>query len=244
MTIDWWTLGLETVNVAVLVWLLGRFFWRPVSAMIETRRKQAVSLLDEAEASRAEAKAALAEIGRTREGFAAEREQVLEKARQEAAEQSAALLDKARGQAAAAEAGARAALAAEKAAAEAEWAERSGRLAVEIAGRLMARLSGDSVREAFADWLVAEIGKLPDDARKAVANGGALEAVSAAGIGADEQARIRERIAGALGAAPQIVFTTDPALIAGLELRGPHLAIANSWKADLDSILAGIGHGR
>jgi len=29
MTIDWWTLGLQTVNVAILVWLLQRFFWRP-----------------------------------------------------------------------------------------------------------------------------------------------------------------------------------------------------------------------
>ena len=36
MTIDWWTLGLQAVNVAVLIWLLGRFFWKPVAAMIET----------------------------------------------------------------------------------------------------------------------------------------------------------------------------------------------------------------
>ena len=28
MTIDWWTLGLQTINVAILVWLLKRFFWR------------------------------------------------------------------------------------------------------------------------------------------------------------------------------------------------------------------------
>ena len=38
MTIDWWTLGIQTVNVVILVWLLGRFFWRPVAAMIEQRR--------------------------------------------------------------------------------------------------------------------------------------------------------------------------------------------------------------
>ena len=34
MTIDWWTLGIQAVNVVILVWLLGRFFWRPVAAMI------------------------------------------------------------------------------------------------------------------------------------------------------------------------------------------------------------------
>ena len=38
MTIDWWTLGIQTVNVVVLVWLLQHFFWRPVAAMIEQRR--------------------------------------------------------------------------------------------------------------------------------------------------------------------------------------------------------------
>jgi len=29
MTIDWWTLGIQTVNVVILIWLLERFFWRP-----------------------------------------------------------------------------------------------------------------------------------------------------------------------------------------------------------------------
>ena len=38
MTIDWWTLGFQSVNVAVLVWLLQHFFWRPVAAMIALRR--------------------------------------------------------------------------------------------------------------------------------------------------------------------------------------------------------------
>ena len=41
MTIDWWTLGIQTVNVIILIWLLGRFFWRPVAAMIEQRRAAA-----------------------------------------------------------------------------------------------------------------------------------------------------------------------------------------------------------
>ncbi len=38
MSIDWWTLGFQTVNVAILIWLLGHFFWKPVAAMIEAER--------------------------------------------------------------------------------------------------------------------------------------------------------------------------------------------------------------
>ena len=66
MTIDWWTLGIQTANVVILIWLLGRFFWRPVAAMIEQRRATAQRILAEAEGKRSEASVALAEIERTR----------------------------------------------------------------------------------------------------------------------------------------------------------------------------------
>jgi F-type H+-transporting ATPase subunit b len=75
-------------------------------------------------------------------------------------------------------------------------------------------------------------------------SGAALEAVSATPIEARMQAEIAMRVSKALGASPAITFGTDPSLIAGLELRGPHLAIANSWKADLDRILAEVTHER
>lgn len=244
MSIDWWTLGIETVNVAVLVWLLGRFFWRPVSAMIAERRAEATRLLDEAEARKKEAAAALDDIRKTRDGFAAEREAILAQARADAGKERATLIEKARADAAALQAEARAATEAERTAAEAEWTERSARLALEIARKLMARLDGAHVQDAFTDWLVAAIGRLPDDTRKAAVGGAALEAVSAAPIEARMQAEIAMRVSKALGASPAITFGTDPSLIAGLELRGPHLAIANSWKADLDRILAEVTHER
>lgn len=244
MTIDWWTLGIETVNVAVLIWLLGRFFWRPVSAMIEARQAEATRLLDDAQAKKTQAAAALADIQKTRAGFAGERAAILAKARDDAEREHAGLLEKARLDAAALKCEAEAALAASAVAAEAEWADRSGRLAVEIAAKLMSRLDGMRVQEAFADWLVAAIGRLPDDMRKAAANSAPLEALSAAPIEPDQQDLIRDRIAKALGASPAIAFRTDPSLIAGLELRGPHLTIANSWKADLDRILVEVDHER
>src|SRR5450631_1902391 len=59
---------------------------------------------------------------------------------------------------------------------------------------------------------------------------------------AGRQERYRERISEAFGAHPQIVFKADPALIAGLELHGPHLVVSNSWRADLTQILADLTH--
>src|SRR5580698_7878214 len=89
MTLSWWTLGIQTVNVVILIWLLGRFFWRPVAAMIEQRRATAQRIVTEAEVKRSEATAALAGIERTRAGFAGEREAILAAAH-EAAEQERA----------------------------------------------------------------------------------------------------------------------------------------------------------
>ena len=243
MTIDWWTLGFQTVNVGVLIWLLARFFWRPVAAMIERRRASTQQTLAEADARRAQADAALAEIERTRAGFAGEREAILAAAREAAEREAAARREEAAKQAAAIEAAARAAIESEREAAEKAWAERAARLAVEIAERLAGRLDGAAVRAAFLDWLVIAIRALPDEKRRpATADGVALEATSATPIDPLEQESVRQRIAEAFGAETRITFKTDPSLIAGLELSGPHLVVSNSWRADLARILADIAH--
>ena len=243
MTIDWWTLGIQTVNVVILVWLLGRFFWRPVAAMIEQRRAEAQRILAEAEAKRSQATAALAEIERTRAGFAQEREAILAAAHEEAERARTGRLDEAAKEAAALEAAARAVIEEEKEAADKAWAERASRLAVHIAGRLAARLDGRAIRAAFLDWLLKEIRALPQPTRQAMAaNGAALEAVSATALDPADQERYCKLIGEAFATRPQIAFKADPALIAGLELHGPHLVVSNSWRADLTRIFADLTH--
>jgi F-type H+-transporting ATPase subunit b len=245
MTIDWWTLGIQAVNVVILVWLLGRFFWRPVAAMIELRRVTALQILAEAETKRNEAAAALAEIERTRAGFANEREVILAAAHEAAERVRAGRLEELEKEAASLQAAARATIKKEKDATDKAWAERATRLAVEIAERLAARLDGSAVSATFLDWLIKEIRALPDQARQAVSvDGVILEAISAAPLGSADQERYRGLIVEALGSCPQVTFKTDPALIAGLELHGPHLVINNSWRADLAKILADLTHDK
>jgi len=243
MTIDWWTLGLQTVNVIILVWLLGRFFWRPVAAIIDQRRTAAQQVLAAAQAKDTEATAALAEIGQTRAGFAQERETILGAAREAAEHEHAARLSQAEAETAALQAAAVTQLDREKSAAEQAWTDRAGRLAVEIATRLLGRLDSTALHAAFLDGLLREIHALPADARHAVAPAGAaLDAVSAAPLGPAEQARCGTAVAEALQTQPQITFKVDPTLIAGLELRGPHVVVSNSLHADLDRILLELTH--
>ncbi len=245
MTIDWWTLGIQAVNVIILIWLLARFFWRPVAAMIEQRRATAQQILTEAEAKRSQATDALAEIARTRAGFDKEREAIIAAAHEAAELARTAMLAAATKEAAALEASAKSAIEKERKAAAAAWTGRANLLAVEIAKRLVARLDGPVVSAAFLGWLVQEIRQLPTDVRNAAsADGVVLEAVSASPIEPADQERYRKLIGEALGVRPQIDFKVDAALIAGLELRGPHLVVANSWRADLIRILADLAHDK
>lgn len=241
MTIEWWTVGLQAVNVTILMWLLARFFWRPVAGMIEERRATAIQVMAEADAKRNEANNALVEIERIRSGFDKERESIVAAAHMSAEQERQALLASAAKEVAALEASAKASIEKDRHVVEQAWMERASRLAVEIAGRLVARLEGPAAGAAFLDVLLREIRALPEPVRKAMAGDGVvLEAVSATSLQPVDQQRQRQLIAEAFGARPEITFKEDPGLIAGLELHGPHLVIKNSWRADLAKILADL----
>jgi F-type H+-transporting ATPase subunit b len=239
MTIDWWTLGLQAVNVVVLIWLLGRFFWRPLAGMIEQRRAATQAMLAEAQGKQTEATTALAAIETTRAGFAQERDSILAAAHAAAEQTKVAQLKETAKEAAVLEAAAKATMEKEKNAAEKAWAGRSSALAVDIAKRLASRLDGPAVRATFLDWLLKAIHTLPDSSRQTATT---LDAVSATPLDLSEQERYRTQIAGAFEAHPQISFKVDKTLIAGLELNGPHFAVRNSWRADLEDILADLSH--
>jgi F-type H+-transporting ATPase subunit b len=241
MTLDWWTLALQTVNVIILIWLLQRFFWKPVSAMIAQRRAAAQEALKQAQAAHDKAKLDLAAIDKTRAGFAAEREALLTQAREQAARESAAKLAEAARQTETLVAAAKAQVEKDKAAATKAWATHSSDLAVDIAKRLAARLEGAAIQGAFLDWALKAVRDLPAATRASIA---ALVATTATPLDDAEQARATNLIGEAFGAPVRIVFGTDPALIAGLELRSDHLVVANSWRADLARILADLAHDK
>ena len=69
-------------------------------------------------------------------------------------------------------------------------------------------------------------------------------AISATVLQPVDQQRYSKLITEAFGADLPVAFKVDPQLIAGFELHGPHLLIANSWRADLTQILADIAHDR
>jgi F-type H+-transporting ATPase subunit b len=237
MTIDWWTLGFQTINVLILMALLQHFFWRPIAAMIGKRQAAIDTALADAKAMQAKAEADLAAIASTRAGFAKEHDTILTDAHKAAEKARAMTLDEAAKDVAVRAVVATTGIAKERSDAEQAWSDHASQLSVTIAARLAARLQGPAVSAAFLDWMLASIRALPDTVLKAT-EGTKLDAVSATALPADEQQHVRTLIGEALGTHVQIEFATDPSLIAGLELQGPHLMVTNSWRADLDTILS------
>jgi len=239
MTIDVWTLALQTVNVLILIWLLQKFFWRPVSAMIAHRRDTAQAMLAEAAQKQAASEAGRAEIERIRAGFAKEREAILLAAQREAGILKDAAERDATEAAQNLETAAQTRIEEAKREAAAASREQAVEIAVEIATRLAARLDGAAVRAAFLEWLLRETASLPTAVRPA---GEKLELTSATPLPEAEAQDIAQSIAALFAGPPEISFNTNPALIAGLELRSKNFELQNSWRADLFRIRESLTH--
>jgi len=238
MTLDWWSMGLQAVNVLILAWLLSRVFWRPVAGAIIRRQEAAQAMLDEGKTAQAKADAALAEVIEARAGIAAERDAILAEAMAAADIVAKAALKEAQTNADRVLAAARTAVERDKNTARKETGVRAAALSVEIAARLLGRFNTPVVQAAFIPKLVKAIAGLSASDRAALTTSAAdLEIVTATDPEAAEKARIEHALRDALGGTAHLRLVTDPDLIAGLELRSAHFAIHNSWRADLENIL-------
>ncbi len=152
MRIDWWTLGLQAVNLLVLVWILHRFLFRPITAMIAARQKAVAGLLDDAAARKAEAEAEREKAEAEAAATAAARREILETAAAEAAQHTEALLAEAKVAADERRAANDAALAAARESATAKIHRQAGRLAVDIAGCSTACRPRHGSPASSTDW--------------------------------------------------------------------------------------------
>lgn len=236
MTIDFWGLGLQAVNVLILVWLLSRIFWRPVAAAIARRQDTADNLIQSAKDTQAKAEVELAEATKAREGIAAERSALLDNARKEAETATKTALAEARAQAEAIIASAKATIAQKERDAQKANARQASELSLVIAARLLARLNDTKVQSAFLSQLITAIKDLPAADRTALLDEpDGIDVVTASDVG-PRQTHIATAVQAALGGTPNLRFVIDPDLIAGLELRTQHFVLHNSWRADLTQI--------
>ncbi len=240
MRFDWWTLALQTVNVLVLIWILARFFFRPIADLIAKRQQETNKLFADAEAARAQATAARGEAEKARAEVAAERDRLLADAQKSAKAEKAKLLQQAAQEAGKLRHESEAAIVRDRAAAEQQVVDHASVLSVDIARRLIERLSQDCMLDAFLDGLCREIKTLPADAHDnfvaAATAGRAIEVVTAAPLSEQESKQVRNALKNAFGQDLPLSFRSDPQVLAGIELQGHNVILRNSWRADLEKI--------
>lgn len=248
MRFDWWTLGLQTVNFAVLVWLLHRFLYRPVLSMIDARRAAIQRQYAEAKAVEDKAKGHLAELEAERAGIAAERAAALKAAAAQAQEAAEARRARAEREAQALIDAARKTLATERERALADLRRGALDLGAEFARRLLAEVPMQLRAEAWIERIERHLAALPkvdlDTLTGQITNGGALTVVTAAPLPAEMVDTWRVRLRSSLGNGTAIEFAVDPGLIAGADLHFPTAILRFSWQSALATARSEIGtHG-
>ncbi len=240
MHLDWWTLALQTVNVLVLIWILARFFFRPIADVIAKRQRETDKLFADAEAARRQAAAARGEAEKAGAEVAAERDRLLADAQKSAQAEKAKLLQQVAQEAAKRRHESEAAIARDSAAAAQQVVDHAATLSIDIARRLVGRLPADRTLDAFLDGLCREIKSLPADAHDnfvaAATAGHAVEVVTAAPLSEQESTQVRISLKDAFGQELPLTFRSDPKVLAGIELQGHNMILRNSWRADLERI--------
>lgn len=237
MHLHWWTLALQAVNVLILVWLLTRVLYRPVMNAIAARQAAADKLLADAQQEKTAAQQQAAALKAQQEGFAAEAAQRQAQMRAAVEAERARLLDQARTEAASVLQKSDEATAAARARMTNELEDRAASVAASMAERLVNRLPSAAVSDAMFQVLIEGLRALPEQDRCRLA-AGPLRVITAAPLGEATRARYLQSLALALPGSAPPAFEVDAQLIGGFELHGQHLQVRNSWRADLDAMLA------
>lgn len=243
MQIDWWTLGLQTVNALVLIWLLAHFLFRPVVAAIATRQKAAGQLLADAQAAKTAAENERDKAAAETTRLAEHRSEALKAEEAEVAAAKAVLLKEAQAEVDKLRAAAQTEIEAERRTEALTAEDRAGRLAVDIAGKLLDRLPHEACVAAFIDGIATGLAKLPEGTRASLdADSTSVRLTVAGAVTPEEVEACRKAIAGVLGHPVLVEVMVEPELIAGLELEAPHAVVRNSFRADLVRLRSELVH--
>jgi F-type H+-transporting ATPase subunit b len=243
MHFDPWTLGLQAANFLVLVWLLHRFLYRPVLAVIAARKAATDKLIADAQSEKRAAEDLKQGLESQRAAIAHERDTALKAAREAADADGKAVLAKAHAEAEALRLEAKQAFERERAQIVRTVGRDAARLAVAIVRRLLQEAPAASIQARQLELVCDDVKALPADSRRHIAERVAaddktLEVVTAAPLDKRTATRFGKSLSAALGAPAAPKFRVDKALIAGVEVHFPFTILRRSWSEDLKRIEA------
>jgi F-type H+-transporting ATPase subunit b len=241
MQIDWITVAAQIVNFLVLVWLLKRLLYRPVTRAMEQRAAAIREQFDEAARSQAEAAAEADRLRAAQQELEGQRAEMLAAAQAEAHDLRQRLETEARGAVADRRAAWEDQLSREQAAFLSELRREAAGHVARLSRQVLRDLAGADLEPAIAGTFLARLASLEghtlENLRAAAQGEGGGVTVSSA---FDLPGALRERVAAAvrerIGGAVQVDFEADPDLICGLRLKVRGQTLQWSVDAYLDDL--------
>lgn len=230
MSIDGWTILLQAINFLILVWLLRRFLYRPVLAVIAAREAETTRTRAAAAEARTAAEAARQAVEVERATLAADRDRLTNEAVAAAEQQRAILLDKARGEAERLLNEARQRIANEREEALDALKARILDLGTGLSERLLRDIAAEATPLLF-DRACAAL-----DASASSGTGEGLTILLYAAVPIDESTLKdwTRRLSDTLGHPVSLSLRVEPDLVAGVELHFPTMVLTQSWRDALN----------
>ena len=223
MQFDWTTFILEILNFLVLVWILQRFLYRPVLAMLDARQQRikdeterAAQLRNEAEVLRQQYEQRLADWNQQQETSRRQLDEELAQMRSIATENlKQTLADE--------EAKLRVRNQTLIAAREAALIREAAGAAYGQAAAMLQRLATPQLTQNIVDVFLQDLANMPDSEQAALRKAAAMliaasavEVISAHPLDEATRGAVTQGLAAAAGQTLQLSYKEDPQLIAGL----------------------------
>ena len=245
MIIDWFTVGAQTFNFIILVWLMKRFLYKPILHAIDERERRIAAELADADAKKAEAQKESDELRLKNETFEEERAALLSKATDEATMERQRLLDNARKAAEVLSLKQQETL-------SNEWRDmhhairaRVQKDVFAIAGKALKDLATASLSERMVDMLTQRLKEMDDPTKSVLAQ--AFKTASepalirtAFDLPEEQRAVIQHALNETFSAEIQVRFQTEPDLISSIELTAHGQKVAWSISDYLMSLEQGV----
>lgn len=222
MQIDWVTVVAQIVNFLVLVWLLQRVLYRPLTRALKEREEEVTRSLREAESAR---KTAETEAGAHRHALKAlenERHAHLKAVEEEAKALQVEMTRKAHGEIAQRRAGWQAQLVEEKAAFLDRLRRRAGEAFLTLARRALAEMADEDLVDRIAHVFARRLSALDIDEKKHLRSAAGreerLSIRSSFPLSPAARALVAEAVGGVLEREVSIDFREEPDLECGVVL--------------------------
>lgn len=248
MDFDWSTFSLEALNFLVLVWLLKRFLYQPVLAVIEQRRAEGEQVTAAAKALRDEAQDLKSQYEAKLAHAAEDRERVLAQLQEEVSAERAKRLALVDADMTAERQRRNDLEARQRERREAERDRQAVALGARFASRLMERLAGPPLEDKLVDLAVADIQAMqagqrePLQAALAGADAG-VQVATAHALEPQRRAALVKALGELAGRALSPEFTEDKSLVAGVRIRAGSWVLMANLRDELQFFADRFDHG-